>query len=59
MPHMGIPESVVDLLPGALLMFALVVLIRELSRDAVVRSIRKPWLFSAVAAIILAKLLRP
>ncbi|WP_411087488.1 hypothetical protein [Streptomyces sp. 061-3] len=59
MPHIGIPEPVVDLLPGALLMFALVVLIRELDRDAVGRGVRKPWFLSAVAAIILAKLLRP
>ncbi|MFF0594358.1 hypothetical protein [Streptomyces antibioticus] len=56
MPHMRIPEPVVDLLPGALLMFALVVLIRELSRGAG-RGIRMPWLLSAVAAIILAELL--
>ncbi|MEU6706603.1 hypothetical protein [Streptomyces wuyuanensis] len=59
MPHMGIPDLVVDLLPGALLMFALVVLIRELNADAVGRGVRKPWFFSAVAAIILAKLLWP
>ncbi|MGW1489965.1 hypothetical protein [Streptomyces sp. NPDC002402] len=56
MPHIGIPEPVVDLLPGALLVFALVVLIRELERAAG-RGVRKPWFFSAVAAIILAKLL--
>ncbi|MEU8648534.1 hypothetical protein [Streptomyces sp. NPDC048737] len=58
MPRIGIPEPVVDLLPGALLMFALVVLIREMSRGAG-RGIRKPWLLSAVAAITLAKLLWP
>jgi hypothetical protein len=59
MPHIGFPELVVDLLPGALLMFALLVLIRELDRDAVARGVRKPWFFSAVAAIVLAKLLWP
>ncbi|MFB6706465.1 hypothetical protein ACFCW6_17350 [Streptomyces sp. NPDC056333] len=58
MPHIGIPELVVDLLPGALLMFATVVLIKELSRGTG-RDARKPWLLSAVAAIILAKLLWP
>ncbi|WP_327420429.1 hypothetical protein OG612_38180 [Streptomyces sp. NBC_01527] len=56
MPHIGIPDPVVDLLPGVLLMFALVVLIRALSRGAG-RDVRTPWLLSAVAAIILAKLL--
>ncbi|MFI2368473.1 hypothetical protein [Streptomyces sp. NPDC018833] len=56
---MVIPEPVIDLLPGALLMFALVVLIRELDRDVVVRGVRKPWFFSAVAAIVLARLLWP
>ncbi|MFF7577552.1 hypothetical protein ACFZBE_21620 [Streptomyces sp. NPDC008061] len=56
MPHVGIPEPVVDLLPGVLLMFALVVLIRALSPGAG-RDVRTPWLLSAVAAIILAKLL--
>ncbi|WP_406296413.1 hypothetical protein [Streptomyces sp. NBC_00624] len=58
MPHIGIPELVVDLLPGALLMFATVVLAKELSRGTG-RDVRKRWLLPAVAAIILAKLLWP
>ncbi|WP_392753762.1 hypothetical protein [Streptomyces sp. LN590] len=58
MPHIGTPELVVDLLPGALLMFATVVLVKELSRGKG-RDVRTPWLLSAVAAIILAKLLWP
>ncbi|MET7552055.1 hypothetical protein ABZS95_41585 [Streptomyces sp. NPDC005479] len=58
MPHIGIPELVVDLLPGALLMFATVVLVKDLSRGTG-RDVRNPWLLSAVAAIILAKLLWP
>lgn len=56
MPHMGMPERVVDLLPGALLIFAVVVLACELSRSSG-RDVRTPWALSAVAAIILAKLL--
>ncbi|MFG2951239.1 hypothetical protein [Streptomyces adustus] len=58
MPDIGIPERVVDLLPGALLISALVVLARELSRGSG-RDVRTPWVLSAVAAIILANLLWP
>ncbi|MGW1541540.1 hypothetical protein ACWCPM_15115 [Streptomyces sp. NPDC002309] len=58
MLHIDVPDPVVDLLPGALLLFALVVLIWEFARSSG-REVRKPWLLSAVAAIIIAEVLWP